>query len=668
MKSPLLFIMLFSTFSSTLAQPYFDSLQLKLLTVKNDTARAHLLCDLAQYHEYIQSDSNIYYVNKAIEVSEKINYPITKFLALRSMFFAENLKANYPKALEIALNNLSVAKELEKDSLYYMSFAHQDISLVNREMGDSVKAAGENVVAYRMIEASGRFDGDCWTVYARKSASFLSSHPDSAIFYAHKAHELAADAVNRRSYMSLPTATLANTYQTLGDYKSARYYYDVALQRCAIFNNVYIEARVYRDLARLFNKLKQTDSCLYFARLSLELCQRHNFGDYATNVGEILSKLYESEHKPDSALKYMKVMLAARDSIFGQAKIRQFQASLYDADQKQKDAAAAAESYRARVKLYSIIGVATLFLILLMIVYRNNRQKQKAFTLLRQQKQETDEQKLKVEMAYGELKSTQNQLIQSEKMASLGELTAGIAHEIQNPLNFVNNFSEVNRELIQELKNELQKENLPGAIMIANSIDDNEEKINHHGKRADTIVKGMLQHSRVSTGQKEPTDINELAGEYLKLSYHGFRTREKSFNAILNTQFDTTMRKVMVVPEDLGRVFLNIFNNAFYSISQKKLKKGPAFEGAIFINTKTITTSEGEEMAEIRIHDNGLGIPQKIIDKIFQPFFTTKPAGQGTGLGLSLSYDIIAKEHGGTITVETREGEFTEFIIRLPLK
>ena len=669
MKTPLLSILLVSTLSSALAQPYPDSLQHQLFVAKNDTAKAHLLCDLAQYHEYIQSDSNIYYVRKAIDLAEKINYPVARFLALRSMFFAENLKANYTKALEIALNNVRVAKDLKKDSLYFMSFAHQDISLVNREMGDAVKDSLENAEASRLMEASGRFDGDCWTIYGRKSDGFLRSHrhPDSAIFYALKAHELAIHAINRRAFMSLPTANLANTYQALGDYPSARFYYQVALQRCAIFNNVYIEARVYRDLARLFMKMKQTDSVLYFAHLSLDLCMQYNFGDYKAQVGEILSNLYEAQHKPDSALKYMKVMLAARDSIFGMSKIRQFQASLFDAEKKQIDALAAAERYRAQVRLYSIIGVAALFLILLLLVYRNNRQKQKAYTLIRQQKKETDEQKIKVEMAYAELKSTQNQLIQSEKMASLGELTAGIAHEIQNPLNFVNNFSEVNRELIQELKNELQKENYQGAHSIANTIDENEQKINHHGKRADTIVKGMLQHSRASTGQKEQTDINELAGEYLKLSYHGFRAKEKSFNSILNTQFDSTMKKVMVVPEDLGRVFLNIFTNAFYSVSQKKLRKGAAFEAAVFVNTKMVTTGEGQEMAEIRIHDNGVGIPQKIIDKIFQPFFTTKPTGQGTGLGLSLSYDIITKEHGGTIHVETREREFTEFIIRLPV-
>jgi signal transduction histidine kinase len=270
-----------------------------------------------------------------------------------------------------------------------------------------------------------------------------------------------------------------------------------------------------------------------------------------------------------------------------------------------------------------------------------------------------------------ELKSTQAQLIQSEKMASLGELTAGIAHEIQNPLNFVNNFSEVNTELIDELQGERSKvngkrnEELENEIL--NDVKQNLEKILHHGKRADAIVKGMMQHSRVSTGQKEPTDINALADEYLRLSYHGMRAKDKLFNATLETNFDNNIEKINVVPQDIGRVLLNLFNNAFYAVMVKS--KNP--EGLqnprgleTYQPTVSVSTKKVDSKIEIHVKDNGTGIPQKVVDKIFQPFFTTKPTGQGTGLGLSLSYDII-KAHGGEIKVETKEGEGSEFIIRL---
>jgi len=266
-----------------------------------------------------------------------------------------------------------------------------------------------------------------------------------------------------------------------------------------------------------------------------------------------------------------------------------------------------------------------------------------------------------LQLALNELKLTQEQLVQSEKMASLGELTAGIAHEIQNPLNFVNNFSEVNKELLAEMKDEIDKGNSEEVKMIANDVIANEEKILHHGKRADVIVKGMLQHSRSSSGQKEPTDINALTDEYLRLSYHGLRAKDKSFNAMMKTNFDESIGNVNIIPQDIGRVVLNLINNAFYAVDEKKKQIGNGYEPTVSVSTKKI-----DGKVEISVKDNGNGIPQKILDKIFQPFFTTKPTGQGTGLGLSLSYDIV-KAHGGELRVETKEGEGSEFIVQLPV-
>ena len=265
------------------------------------------------------------------------------------------------------------------------------------------------------------------------------------------------------------------------------------------------------------------------------------------------------------------------------------------------------------------------------------------------------------------LKATQSKLIQSEKMASLGELTAGIAHEIQNPLNFVNNFSEINKELIAEMKEEIAKGNYDEAKEIAKDIEENEEKINHHGKRAGDIVKGMLQHSRTSTGVKEPTDINALCDEYLKLSYHGLRAKDKEFNAELKTDFDESIGKINIIPQDIGRVLLNLYNNAFYAINEKLKNQNPQLkaEGSLYVPTIQIVTKKLNDKIVIKVTDNGNGIPQNILDKIFQPFFTTKPTGQGTGLGLSLSYDIV-KAHGGEIKVESKVGEGASFIIELP--
>lgn len=286
---------------------------------------------------------------------------------------------------------------------------------------------------------------------------------------------------------------------------------------------------------------------------------------------------------------------------------------------------------------------------------------------------ELTRQKKELQQTIDELHTTQTQLIQSEKMASLGELTAGIAHEIQNPLNFVNNFSEVSIELIEEMQKDLHGGKPEEVREIAEDIKQNLIKISHHGKRADAIVKGMLQHSRSHSGQKEPTDINALADEYLRLSYHGLRAKDKTFNATMETNFDPSLGKIDLIPQDMGRVILNLFTNAFYSVNMKRNQKKEGYNPVVSVSTKKINGSGksringSRQMVEIRVKDNGVGIPKKVLDKIYQPFFTTKPTGEGTGLGLSLSYEII-KAHQGELKVNTKEGEFAEFIIQLPIE
>ncbi|MBR2648710.1 MAG: hypothetical protein IKD55_07705 [Sediminibacterium sp.] len=312
--------------------------------------------------------------------------------------------------------------------------------------------------------------------------------------------------------------------------------------------------------------------------------------------------------------------------------------------------------------------------------------------LVQERTAEISKQKEELEKTLEELKSTQQQLIQSEKMASLGELTAGIAHEIQNPLNFVNNFSELNVELIEELKGirkKVEGDRIQGIgnreqeEEILNDIKENSEKINHHGQRAASIVKGMLQHSRSSSATKEPTDINALCDEYLRLAYHGLRAKDKSFNAEFKTDFDETIPKINIVPQDMGRVVLNLINNAFFAVGERgkeeaishKVEAISSEEKVIpsglqptpYSPTVTVSTKNLGNKIEIRVSDNGTGIPSEIKEKIFQPFFTTKPTGQGTGLGLSLAYDIVTKVHGGKLTVESEQGKGTTFIIQLSI-
>ena len=318
---------------------------------------------------------------------------------------------------------------------------------------------------------------------------------------------------------------------------------------------------------------------------------------------------------------------------------------------------------------YAIYG-----LILITGIWAVDRYQKRRVILAEREKAHEKElaQAKEIEKAYKDLKTTQSQLVHAEKMASLGELTAGIAHEIQNPLNFVNNFSDVNTEIIAEVREAFSSGNLRDAEEMLGTIAENEQKINHHGKRADAIVKGMLQHSRSSSGQKEPTDINALADEYLRLSYYGLRAKDQSFNATIKTDFDQSIGSIDIIPQDIGRVLLNLINNAFYAVNEKKKQLGEGYEPEVTVSTRMGSTSKNEPISQlvnwvmISVRDNGNGIPENIRNKIFQPFFTTKPTGQGTGLGLSLSYDIV-KAHGGEIKLTTGENQGTEFIIHLPI-
>jgi signal transduction histidine kinase len=392
--------------------------------------------------------------------------------------------------------------------------------------------------------------------------------------------------------------------------------------------------------------------------------------------GYPIATVYEKLNKHREANKYYKIAISGIRGLEKQDDTQRLLDLEYQEKERMQEVEKAKAEYTNSIRFYALLGGLFLVSVFSLFLYRNNRQKQKANTLLQHQRDEIHQQRTQLQKTLETLKSTQAQLIQSEKLASLGELTAGIAHEIQNPLNFVNNFSEVSGELIEELKGErLKVESERDKVLEDELIVDisaNLEKINHHGKRADAIVKGMLQHSRSSNSVKEPTNINALADEYLRLAYHGLRAKDKSFNATMKTDFDETIGNINIIPQDMGRVILNLITNAFYVVNERSKAEGvghkeenelnpiPAYEPTVSVSTKKV-----DNKIEIKVTDNGNGIPPKILDKIFQPFFTTKPTGQGTGLGLSLSYDIV-KAHGGELKVETKENEGSTFIIQIP--
>jgi len=481
-----------------------------------------------------------------------------------------------------------------------------------------------------------------------------------------------------------PCMNLGVVFLNIGKYDSALYYSMEALRRDTRMEAFGNKSLIYSTIAGIYGRTNKIDSALKYFRLSLTLALHvssprylnityTNVADYhffngqydsashyykkAINavVGTELSHMvlrpakkltdYYQDINADSTVKYWKVYSNANDSLNSVRINQQLQMLTFEEEQRKKDIEIAKQAYQNKIRIGLLVVGLSIFLITALILYRNNRTKQKA--------------NAKLEMALTELKSTQSQLIQSEKMASLGELTGGIAHEIQNPLNFVNNFSEVSNELVDEMKTLLNKGEYAEVNAIADDIQQNLLKITHHGKRADAIVKGMLQHSRSGTGQKEMTDINALCDEYLRLSYHGLRAKDSSFNAAFETHFDTTIGSIKVVPQEIGRVLLNLLNNAFYVVNEKSRRGIEGYAPKVVIRTEKVGDS-----VRIEVVDNGMGIPDSIREKIFQPFFTTKPTGQGTGLGLSLSYDII-KAHGGELKVVSEEGKGTIFRVVL---
>lgn len=391
-----------------------------------------------------------------------------------------------------------------------------------------------------------------------------------------------------------------------------------------------------------------------------QLAQQMGQVQLQRDANEIVANTYEAMGNGVLALKHYKEYKFFADSLHNFESERVAATLKAEFNFSKKELEFERKTLQQRWLIFSAFAALLTLFIIFWIVNRNRKRAHYANKILHQKNIDIEHQKSLAEDALLQLQSTQKQLIQAEKMASLGEMTAGIAHEIQNPLNFVNNFSEVSAELIDEMKAEIAKGNFTDAIALANDVKENMEKILTHGKRADSIVKGMLQHSRKNSGVKEPTEINALCDEYLRLAFHGLKAKDKTFNAKFETNFDESIGKVNVIPQEMGRVILNLINNAFYAVTEKKNKLNGNYEPLVTISTKNL-----KNKIEIKVTDNGTGIPQKAIDKIFQPFFTTKPTGQGTGLGLSLSYDIVTKGHGGEMKVDTKENEGTEFTIVL---
>lgn len=471
---------------------------------------------------------------------------------------------------------------------------------------------------------------------------------------------------------------LAQCFEQKGDHQAAMRYAHRALATLPISeeDDTFYKVPAWLALSQAHFYTNRLDSALYYG---VKCLQRErvflNNGRLETprDVNKILAQIYVSKKDYGSAYRYQIRFMTYKDSLNNEEVTRKATAARFNDQMSRQQSQIvlltkdkqlqAEEARRQRKLLYISLVVLILIGCLLALLYRNNRQKQRANILLEKQKVEIQHQRDQTQQALAELKATQAQLVQKEKMASLGELTAGIAHEIQNPLNFVNNFSEVSAEMVEELAEEHQKPQRDADLEneLLTDLKDNLHKITHHGQRASNIVKGMLEHARNSSGEVQPTNLNALADEYLRLAYHGQRAKDKDFSCELITQFDPAIGQVAIMSQEIGRVLLNLFSNAFYAVRERQKQGDSDYQPTVTVST--VKTKAG---VEIRVSDNGMGMAESVEQKIFQPFFTTKPTGQGTGLGLSLSYDIITKGHDGNLKVESQEGEGSRFTIQLP--
>ena len=649
------------------SQKRLDSLHATVLLAKNDTTLMNSYSSLAGYYDDVNLDSSVHYSEKSIAIARQLQLRFDEVIMNARSSWPLMKMGNYPRVLKLLnaslvfLDNPASEKyiyEVAKGEttrsirLYWLSYVHEAFSGLYNFTGNYEKAIVSANAVIRIEESLNR-KGTLADTYSNIGESYFKLNKlDSALFASQKAVAF-FEAITGRKYLANVYIQIGDIYKQTGDNNRAIENYNTAIQTGILYNNSIQIGEAHLRLASLFQLLQKFDSSLYHGKEALAIFKLAGKEKSTALAYRTIADCYDSMGKPDSSFVYLKSSAVLNDKIekAEKKKIQEFQVAGFEETLKFQELEKEKIQTQNKIRTLGMLGGLVVLSIIGFILYRNNRQKQKANKVL--------------ETTLTNLKSAQSQLIQSEKMASLGELTAGIAHEIQNPLNFVNNFSEVSNELIAEMKDELAKGNYNDANDIANDVQQNLEKINHHGKRAADIVKGMLQHSRSSSGVKEPTDINALCDEYLRLSFHGLRAKDKSFNATMKTDFDESIGNINIIPQDIGRVVLNLLNNAFYAVSEKQKLSIPGYEPTIEIKTTQNPSTGGGRGAEISVSDNGNGIPQKVLDKIFQPFFTTKPTGQGTGLGLSLSYDIV-KAHGGEIKVETSTTG-SQFAILLPI-
>ena len=539
---------------------YIDSLKQALPATPNDTNKVETYFEVSYFYQWSQPDSALRYAIPGLELAKKLNFSSGEYDLILPITEAMSAKGNYSKALELRLHSIELAKQLKDpikiaNALALTGNVYAHSKDYDKALEYFYRAQKTNAVTLGGPKILNEFIGQAY---------FNLHKLDSALVYIQRAYEL--DIRDTNGHWSVPYKDLADIYGQQGNFSKAIKLY----KQSYLISKNSEEFIDYNGLASVYYKTGQPDSAILYAKKVITQGTAVSITEPIIEASALLTKIYKSIHETDSAFKYQEILLATKDSLFSQDKVRQMQNVTFDEQMRQQESEQQRIDAQTKLRTYTLLAGFIIFMLIAFLLYRNNQTRKKANVLLQKQKKEIELQKEKVESALSNLKSTQAQLIQSEKMASLGELTAGIAHEIQNPLNFVNNFSEVNQEMVDELQAELKSGNVDEAIAISNDIKENSEKILHHGKRAGAIVKSMLEHSRTSTGVKEPTDLNALCDEYLRLAYHGLRAKDKDFNADIKADFDNDIGNINVVPQDIGRVVLNLINNAFYAVNEKR--------------------------------------------------------------------------------------------------
>lgn len=665
---------------------YFDeAIQLgNKINFKNGIAKAYNAKGRA-YAQQGNFQESILNFQEALKYFREINEKTGEANILSNLGSIYYMLGNSSKALELHFESLNISEQLGNNLRIGTSLNNiGTVYLKNRStINESLTFFKKSLEVFQDIEEK---QGMATASMNIGEVYFIESKYDSAIYY----HQMALELCDGTIDATFPLTQLGEINAALGNFQKASGFHKRALEISEKLDAKFELTQSLIGLAKTQRKQKDFEgaiSTLERAKLlAIEIDAKNELLDVYLNLAEIQALVgnYKAAYENGINTKSVKEDIAkfSTEQMIQQLQFefelnkKEAEIELLQKDTELKNAAV----FKQRIIIFTSLGGLLMFVVISISLFRNNLSKQKANRLLQVQKEEIHAQRENVESAYDQLKSAQTLLIQSEKMASLGELTAGIAHEIKNPLNFVNNFSDICSELIDEMKVELVEGNQKAAIEIADDIKQNLGKINQHGKRADSIVQNMLEHSKRGSGQKQETDINALADEFLRMTYQSFLAKNKDSKAELspiaiNTNLDPFLPLVSVIPQDIGKVLLNLYSNAFYACAERsrsavndwaKSSMQPADGGEIYLPSVLVSTKKEGNKVLISVKDNGLGIPDSIKEKIFQPFFTTKPTGQGTGLGLSLSYDIV-KSHGGELKVETKENEGTEFTIILPI-